>query len=214
VGKLGKMLKSAVLLLPLLMSLLVFGSVNKVNAVETTVKVEAPLQVDPDTDFTVSVIAENIPDQNGGMYGWQLILTWNVSKLNCTGETINAGIWPYYLGPFVTDPIDNTAGKYRQSLSARSPSQPVTGTYWLVNLTFHSTSDVAEPIPVVLQILPDVENGMTYCLVDKYADEIPHEFGTSQLTIISEFPSILLLITFLAISATSILIIKHRKNPP
>jgi hypothetical protein len=214
VGKLGKMLKLAVSLFLLLMSLLMFGYVNKVNAAETIVKVEAPPQVNPDTNFNVSIIAENIPNQNGGMAGWQLVLTWNASKLNCTNEFLNLAFWPQNSGPLVANPIDNENGKYRQALALRAPSQPVTGTYWLVNLTFHSTSDITEPITVILQILPDVENGLTYCLIDKTGEEIPHEFGTSQLPIISEFPSMILLITFLAISAASILITKHRKNPP
>ncbi|MEM0095633.1 MAG: hypothetical protein QW660_03240 [Candidatus Bathyarchaeia archaeon] len=200
------------LLSTLLLILILFGCTNKVNAQNTAVIVEAPLQVDPDTDFNVSIIAENIPDQNGGMAGWQLVLTWNASLISCTGELINMAYWPQNSGPLFANPIDNTIGRYRQSLALRAPSTPVTGTYWLVNLTFHSKSDVTEPLPIVLKVLPDIESGMTYCLVDKFANEIPHEFGTSTLTIVSEFSSALLVACLLIVAAISINVLRMKKR--
>lgn len=210
---LGKYARIALLSALLTVSILL-GCASEVNAQNPAVIVEAPLQVDPDTDFNVSIIAANIPDQNGGMAGWQLILAWNASMINCTGELINFEYWPQNSGPLIADPIDNVNGRYRQSLALRAPSKPVVGTYWLVNLTFHSTPDVTEPILVKLDILPDVESGMSYCLVDKYAYEIPHEFGTSTLTIISEFSSALLMICLLLSAAIPVTMqkIKIRRN--
>ena len=179
---------------------------------ECMVKIEAPTEVVPNTDFNVSIIAENVPDQSGGMYGWQLILKWNASTINCTGEVLNYDFWSSNSGPLVADPIDNAAGTYRQALSARAPSEPVTGTYWLVNLTFHS-ADTPTPIDVTMTILPDVENGMNYCIVDKLANEIPHGFGESTLTIISEFLEILLLPLLMISSAISLILAnKFKKN--
>jgi len=126
--------------------------------------------------FTISIIAENIVNQEGGMYGWEFWLYWTPGIINCTKEEINYRIWPSYNGPWIADPIDNEAGTYHQSLTARAPSQPVTGTYWLVNLTFQI---VKAPLTGgTLQTQLDIEppSGMTYCLVDKYAGEIPHEY--------------------------------------
>jgi len=187
---------------------------TRVKAQGCAVIVEAPSQVDPDMDFNVSIIAVNIPDQNGGMAGWQLILKWEASLLNCTDETINFEYWPQNSGPLVPNPIDNENGQYRQSLALRSPSSPVIGTYWLVNLTFHSSADVTEPILIELKILPDEASGMTYCLVDKYANDIVHEFGTSTLTIVSEFSSALLMVCLLFPAAVPLIMpkIKKRKN--
>ncbi len=209
----SKMSKLSIMLLALLTSVPMLGYINRVNAEGTCiVKIEAPAQVDPDVDFNVSIIAENIPDQNGGMAGWQLILVWNATKLNCTGEILNLEYWPQNSGPLVANPIDNENGKYRQALALRSPSTPVTGTYWLVNLTFHSTSDVPEPIPVVLEIRPDIEYGMTYCLVDKLGNEIPHEFGQTPITIISEYPNMLFAIMLIMVAMPTLALFKKTRK--
>jgi len=133
--------------------------------------------VDPvGTTFTISIIAQDIIDQEGGMYGWEFWLKWEPGVIDCVGETLNLAFWPSNSGPLVADPIDNAAGTYHQGVSARAPSEPVTGTYWLANLTFQ----IVEPAPymgvVSTDLLLEPPAGMVYCLVDKFASEISHDF--------------------------------------
>jgi len=125
--------------------------------------------------FKISVIAENIPTDNG-MYGWEIILAWNPTAINCTREEINYNIWPAFLGPWVSKPIDNVNGKYHQSLTARAPSTPVSGTYWLVNLTFTITKEPPSGGTITSDLELKPAPGFTYCLVNYDGDEIPHNF--------------------------------------
>jgi len=123
--------------------------------------------------FTISIIAENVEN----FYGWEFIVSWTAGVINCLSEEINTGIWPYYQGPWVTDPIDNDKGEYHQSLTAKAPSEPVSGTFWLVNLTF----EIAAPAPYGDVISTPIEvvpaPGYTaYVLLDPAGDEIPHDY--------------------------------------
>jgi len=150
------------------------------------VQVETPSQVSGNTVFNVAIIAENIPSQAGGMAGWELILSWTPGTINCIGETINLDYWPFNSGPLMADPIDNENGHYHQSLTLRNPSMPVTGSYWLVNLTFQS---VAAPTPLATDLIIEPAPGLTFCLVDGIAVEIPHDFVYGRVTVT---PSILI----------------------
>jgi archaellum component FlaG (FlaF/FlaG flagellin family) len=146
--------------------------------------------------FTVSIIAQDIGEP--GFYGWEIILSWTPGIINCTMETLNLKIWRYYMGPWVTDPIDNEAGTYHQSLTGKYPAEPVTGTFWLVNLTFQITRLPREgqTLQTSLTISPPV--GMSYCLADKNAAEIPHDFIHGVYKLISPrppLPEIILKIT-------------------
>jgi hypothetical protein len=131
--------------------------------------------------FTVSIIIENVPEP--GFYGWELVLSWTPGIIDCVGETINFNLWKdpatgkyYYNGPWVTEPIDNTAGTYWQSLTGKAPAEPSTGTFWLVNLTFQ----IVEPPPyggevsTTLHLAPKPPS--QYCIADKTATPIPHGF--------------------------------------
>ena len=172
----------------LLLSLLIATLTPTAVFLKTFAQLETKLKVKPAENifytntttvgktFTISIIAEDIIDQEGGMYGWEFWLTWTPGIINCTKEEINYGIWSYFSGPWISNPIDNDAGTYHQSLTARAPSQPVTGTYWLANLTFQIVK--APPTGGTLQTELKLEPpaGMTYCLVDKFAGEIPHEY--------------------------------------
>jgi len=126
--------------------------------------------------FNISIIAENIPNQEGGMAGWELALSWTPGLINCTGETLNYAFWPANSGPLVAYPIDNTAGTYHQALAARAPSTPVTGTYWLVNMTFKIVKAPEEGETLSTNLTLQPAGGLAYCLIDKYATEIPHGF--------------------------------------
>jgi hypothetical protein len=140
------------------------------------------------TTFTISIIAENIPDQEGGMAGWEIILSWTPGIINCTAEQLNYGYWPANSGPLVSYPIDNTAGMYHQALSSRTPSPPVTGTYWLVNITFQIVRAPSEGGTLSTDLTLQPAPGLTYCIIDKYANEIPHGFVHGVYSYISPRP--------------------------
>jgi hypothetical protein len=195
--------KEATIAVILLAALLTYARfTNNVHAQVCTVEVQAPTEVQPSTTFNASIIADEIPNQEGGMAGWELILSWTPGVVNCTGEILNYAYWSANSGPLVPDPIDNDLGTYHQALGLRSPSLPVTGTYWLVNLTFLSSSEVSTQINLTIGPAP----GLTYCLIDKYSNEIPHEIINSQTVIIPEFLETLLLPLLMILSVTSIML--------
>ena len=184
---------------------------QNVSAQTTALKVECPDLVNPTVSeyFNISIIIENVPEP--GFYGWEFILSWNSSLLNCTEEVINYDLWGgNYLGPWVTDPIDNEAGQYHQSLSGKQPGEPEVGTFWLVNLTF-----------VILQVPEDgtFENDFTlsppegaeYCIADIEANEIPHEYIDGHVTIVPEFSNYLLLVLLTLLAASTLLVKKSKK---
>jgi len=134
--------------------------------------------------FTVSIIAENVSD----LCGWEFILEWNPGVINCTGETINYAFWPYYLGPWLSNPMNNAEGRYHQSLSANYPSEPFDGTAWLVNLTFQivQAPPEGETVSTDLTISPTL--GQSYCLIDTNTSEIAHTFSHGTYEYISPPP--------------------------
>ncbi len=140
-------------------------------------RVESPSVVPPNSTFSVSIIAENIPfaqDNGDGMlYGWELVLKWNPDVVVCTTEMVNLDVWQAFLGPWVISPIDNTIGSYHQSLTARAPSAPVAGTFWLANLTF-ATADT--PINFETDLNLTHASGYVYCLLDRESNEIRHYY--------------------------------------
>jgi len=175
----------------------------------TVVKVEGPGLIDPSetTAFNVSIIAENVE----GLYGWELILLWNdTTNIECTTEYVNTEIWPDYQGPWVTDPIDNEKGEYHQSLTAKAPSEPVSGTFWLANLTFTVSATLEQVIAVNFTVTkpPGYDN---YVLLNIQADEIPHAYQSYQITIIPEFTLTLLLVA-MTISTIATIILKRRNK--
>jgi hypothetical protein len=174
-------------------------------AEECAVRVEAPVSVDPavSTTFNVSIIAENVPSP--GFYGWEVNVTWTPGKINCTTEYLNYDLWGgYYLGPWVTDPIDNVAGVYHQSFTGRYPGNPETGTRWLVNLTFI----IVEPDGYSITIYISPWAPAQYCIADKNAQQIPHAFIPATLDIIPEFHISMVLPLFMIVSIASVLISK------
>jgi hypothetical protein len=174
------------------MSFLATIPVNKISTADgTIVKVSPPTNIfytnatPVNATFKISIIAENIPSP--GFYGWEFYLSWTPSLINCTTETINTAIWPLY-SIWVTSPIDNTVGQYHQSMTARAPSTPQTGTYWLANLTFKIVKAplLGQTLQTSLTVTPAA--GATYCLADIEANEIPHDFGHGLYKYISPRP--------------------------
>ena len=130
----------------------------------------------PGDTFTISIIADIVPPDE--FYGYDFVLRWTPGIINCTGETINFGLWQgNFLGPWVTDPIDNTIGYYRQSLTGKSPGTPESGTFWLVNLTFQIVAEpgYGEVIDTELH-LEKAEGYDAYCLIDIDTSEIEHYY--------------------------------------
>ena len=129
-------------------------------------------ETSPGTTFEISIIAEDVE----GLYGWELILMWSPGLINCTEEEINYNIWSYFNGPWVSDPIDNEKGEYHQSLTGRYPASAVSGTFWLVNLTFQIIEEPGAGRTLQTPLTLSPAPGYTYCLLDQSAEEIPHNF--------------------------------------
>jgi len=181
---------------------------NPALAQECAVRVVAPSEVDPNvsTTFMVSIVAENIPEP--GFYGWEVKLSWTPTVVNCTGETINNGIWESTFTPWVLNPINNVDGVYHQSVTAKTPSTPKTGTYWLVNLTFLI---VGEP-PAVTSLTIAAWPPATYCLATMSAEYIPHQFISATVNVVPEFNQIILVSLLMLMSLAAVIMSKTLKR--
>ena len=127
-------------------------------------------------EFTVSIIIENVTDPP--FFGWEFVLSWTPGVINCTGETINYDIWDgYYLGPWVTEPIDNEAGTYHQSLTGKSPGEPKSGTFWLVNLTFIIVESAPYGGEAFTNLTLSPNPPAAYCIADVGGTPIPHDYS-------------------------------------
>ncbi len=212
------------LLTALLFTSIAFGSlIGNVRAqtFDTELRVIAtPHDISPNlgqTNFTVSIIAFNVTgDATTALYGWEFILSWQAFRtdVNCTAETLNYDIWGAgnFLGPWVASPIDNAAGTYHQSLTGKAPGVAQAGTFWLANLTF--TALVSGEPAVTVILTPQPAPGFTYCLLDKSANEIPHEFINGEANIIPEFPTFILPI-LMGLTVSALLATKAiRKRKP
>jgi hypothetical protein len=183
-------------------------AVRNASAQNTVLVVQGPTTVDPaiSETFSVSIIIENVPEP--GFYGWEFYLSWNPALFNCTNEVLNTALWGgNHLGPWVSSPIDNTAGKYHQSLSGKAPGQPEVGTFWLVNLTFR----ILTSTPTTTEITLSPPAGSTYCIADINAEEIPHDYQNLPVNIVPEFNTPILIILLIS-SITLISAKKLRKH--
>lgn len=131
--------------------------------------------------FNVSIVVENV----SCLYGWEVALEWNNGMINCTDETINYAFWTYYLGPWVSNPINNSVGRYHQSLTARDPAQSFNGTTWLVNLTFQIIQSPLEGGTLSTELMIKANPGTDYCLLNTSSSEIPHGFINGHYSYIS-----------------------------
>lgn len=216
--------RKIVILTILAVSLLFFANVfgNASAAFQgADVKVVAPTVVDLDVSdtFIVSIVAENVNDSQGtppGCFGWEFLLNWTAGVINCTVETLNLGLWGTgnYLGPWVVTPINNVAGTYHQALTGRAPGVPITGTFWLANLTFQVLQGgggifiVAQTDLNVKAFPPSI-----YILADKQAQQIPHEVIQAHVDFVPEFvQAVPLLVVMLASVASVILARKWKKT--
>lgn len=163
-------------------ALMVLQNTRSAKALETDVRIEAPETVNAGLTFNISIIAEGIPNQEGGLAGWQVVLRWDPNVIKCTEETMNYGCWSNHLGPFFDNPINNSAGCYTQALTLKSPATPIIGTCWLVNLTFSSAA-TAGVAGSYLEIEADNVRGLEYILFDKSGNYILHNFVNAQLNV-------------------------------
>jgi hypothetical protein len=194
----------------MLLAVVVFhGSfINATSSQSAVLRVEAPVEVDLNaiTTFNISIIVENVE----GLYGWELILTWAPSVVNCTDEMINYDIWGVdnFQGPFVTMPIDNLNGKYWQSLTGKPPGVPKSGTFWLVNLTFLIVGSFPASTDFIIQ---KAEGYEAYCLLDIDAEEIPHQYQPNHVNIIPEFQGFYTL-ALMILSTVSLILVKFNNK--
>lgn len=170
----------------------------------TILKIEAPAEVPAGGTFNASIIAQDVTN----LYGWEFIVNWTAGTINCTGETVNYAVWSSFLGPWVTEPINNTLGQYHQSLTAKAPGTPVTGTFWLANVTFQVIKGPCNTTDLNLKAAP----GYIYCLLDSNADEIPHQFVKASVHVIPEFATFLMLPLLMMLSAFSLVIAKKMRK--
>jgi hypothetical protein len=131
----------------------------------------------PGKSFQVSVWIRNVND-SAKFYGWEFALYWDAGEINCTGQTLNTAIWTPYGGPWVPFPINNTVGRYHQSLTGQAPATPKSGDFWLVNLTFII---VASPPPMPgAEVYTDLTLATwppaTFCIADITATPIYHTY--------------------------------------
>lgn len=147
---------------------------TKLAVVPDTINKSSDVDHVSDT-FKVSIMAEDVV----GLFGWELVLTWNASLLGCTVEQLNYNIWGAgnFLGPWVPVPIDNVAGEYHQSLTGKAPGVPQDGTFWLANLTFAilMAPGYGETLHTELH-LQKAPGYTAYCLLDSSSNEIPHDY--------------------------------------
>jgi hypothetical protein len=147
---------------------------TKLAVVPDTINKSSDVDHVSDT-FKVSIMAEDVV----GLFGWELVLTWNASLLGCTLEQLNYNIWGAgnFLGPWVPVPIDNVAGEYHQSLTGKAPGVPQDGTFWLANLTFTilMAPGYGETLHTELH-LEKAPGYIAYCLLDSSSNEIPHDY--------------------------------------
>jgi len=128
--------------------------------------------------FTVNIVATVVPPDT--FFGWELVLTWNASVINCTLETLNYAIWGAgnFLGPWVPVPIDNVLGEYHQSITGKAPGVPNSGTFTLVTLTFGIKAEAPFMGAVSTNLHLKIAAGyVAYCLLDGAALEIVHSFN-------------------------------------
>jgi hypothetical protein len=201
--------KTAVLVI-LAFTLVFFGNLMKyASAHPTAVRVEAPVEIDPavTTTFNVSIIAEDVLEP--GFFGWEVNVTWTAGAINCTAEIINSNLWGgNYLGPWVTNPIDNVAGRYHQSLTGKAPGTPEVGTRWLVNLTFQIVQSDGYSVTIYISPWAPAQ----YCIADQLANEIQHDFIPAITTVIPEFLDSTLLLLLMMLSAASLFLTKGIKK--
>jgi len=175
----------------------------------TILKVEAPAEVPTGGTFTASVTAQNVTN----LFGWEFIINWTAGTMNCTLETLNTTIWgagSTYLGPWVPLPIDNVLGEYHQSLTGKNPGVPVSGTVWLVNVTF---TVIKGPCNITDLNFKLAQGYVAYCLLDPDANEIPHQFVKASVhVIIPEFATFLMLPLLMIFSTSSLVIAKKMRR--
>jgi hypothetical protein len=124
-------------------------------------------------NFTVSIIADVVsPD---AFYGWELVLRWTPGLFNATKEVLNMAIWEAVMAPWVDPPIDNVAGTYHQSVTAKSPATTKTGLFWLTNITFTIVEEPGYGETLVSDLHLELAAGYTVGVLLDDASPTPNE---------------------------------------
>jgi hypothetical protein len=134
--------------------------------------------------FTVSFIA-NVSDATP-FFGWQFEVNWTAGMINCTAQTLNMEVWGVdnaqgpWIKPFLGTACQNDIGFYHQSITGAAPGVPVSGIFWLVNLTFVIIQEPGYMEVLHTKIMPAVDAGggfVAYALLDDGGLEIPHDWA-------------------------------------
>jgi hypothetical protein len=136
--------------------------------------------------FTIQVNIENV----ASMYGWEFQLYWRRQIIKAVSATVNIpSTWGVnYAGPFgsgIENEYNTTHGRYWIGLSAKAPAPVFNGNTTMATIEFQIIKLPPPGGNVSSSLTLKPPPGMTYLLIDKTANEIPHEFIHGQYMFIS-----------------------------
>jgi len=180
---------------------------TQLSIIPATLTVGTPGQPLPTEPFTINITLTDFED----VYTWQIRILFNPSILNCTAawypeDHIFAGKMTAPVEPV----IDNTAGYVLWGNSLVGEVPGISGsraTLCQINFT-----GIAEGLSQITFQLTGT--GRTLLLDSSYpANEIPFTANPGEVTVVPEFPSILMLTMLLAASTGLLLSKKFAKKP-
>jgi hypothetical protein len=196
----GKMKIKKLLWIPLL----ALFCANLANAAPTTVSIVPATNTitQPGITFSLNVTVTEVTD----LWGWEFILYFNNSAIHALEATEGAFLSDVGSTLFTVQELTNnynaTHGRVWVYNSLKIPALPASGSGLLATITMNSTavgqSDIA--------LKPGV--GMTYLLVKKNADEIPHDIVNGSVTVVPEFPSSLIVPLLLIATLATLMLSK------
>jgi hypothetical protein len=136
--------------------------------------------------FTIQVKVENVEN----MYGWEFQLYWRRQFIKAVLATVTIPpTWgANYVGPFgpgIENEYNATHGRYWIGIGGKSPAPVFNGNVTMVTIKFQIIKLPPPGGNISSSLMLNPAPGMTYILVDKTANEIPHEFIHGQYMFIS-----------------------------
>jgi hypothetical protein len=196
----GKMKIKKLLWIPLL----ALFCVNLAHAQTTYVSVDPATKTitQPGITFSLNVTVTDVTD----LWGWEFIVYFNRSVVQALdaieGPFLSQAGDTLFTIQELNNNFNGTHGRIWLYNSLKTPALPVTGSGLLVTITMNSTGIGQSEV----DLKPGV--GMTYLLVKKNADEIPHEIVNGSVTVVPEFPSFLILSVFLITTLAALILLK------
>jgi len=197
----GKMKIKKLLWIPLL----ALFCVNFADASPTTyVSIDPATKTitQPGITFSINITVTGVTD----LWGWEIIIYFNRSVVGAVnaieGPFLSQGGATLFTVQDLTNNFNGTHGRIWLYNSLKIPATAVSGSGLLTTITMNSTG--VGQSDVVMK--PGV--GMTYLLVKKNADEIPHEIVNGSITVVPEFPSFLILPLLLITTLAALILSK------